>query len=42
MAASSAWTLRNAPRRIRFAVISAKKRSTWFSHYALAGVKCTT
>jgi hypothetical protein len=26
------------PRRMRFSVISAKKRSTWFSHEALVGV----
>jgi len=27
---------------MRLLVISAKKRSTWFSHDAPAGVKCTT
>ena len=31
--------LRNAPRRIRFSVISPKNRSTRFSHDALVGVK---
>jgi hypothetical protein len=33
-------TLVNVPRRVRFCVISAKKRSTRFSQEALVGVKC--
>ncbi len=39
IAASNAATLRNAPRRIRSSVISAKNRSTWFNHDPLVGVK---
>ncbi len=39
IAFSNAGTLRNTPRRIRFSVISAKNRSTWFSHELLVGVK---
>jgi hypothetical protein len=42
IAFSNDATLRNAPRRIRFSVISAKNRSTWLSHYPLVGVKWTT
>jgi hypothetical protein len=38
IAATSAATLRNADRRIRLSVISAKNRSTWFSHDPLVGV----
>ena len=34
-----AGTLRKVPRRMRLRVISAKKRSTRFSHEALVGVK---
>ena len=37
----SAATLRNALRRIRFSVISAKNRSTWLSHEVLVGEKGT-
>ncbi len=39
IAFSYAATLRNTPRRICFSVISAKNRSTWFSHDPLVGVK---
>jgi len=38
IASSSAATLLKTPRRIRFRAISAKNRSTWFSHDALVGV----
>jgi hypothetical protein len=40
MASSSSATLVNTPRRMRFSVSSAKKRSTMFSHDAEVGVKC--
>ena len=38
MAFSNDTTLLNAPRRIRFSVISAKNRSTWFRHELLVGM----
>lgn len=37
IANSSAFTLRNTPRRIRFSVTPAKSRSTWLSHDPLVG-----
>jgi hypothetical protein len=40
MACSKAATLRNTPRRIGFAAIAAKDRSTWFSHEPPVGVTC--
>ena len=40
MALLSSATLLKAPRRMRFRVISAKKRSTMLSQEAEVGVKC--
>ena len=41
MIAVSSWaTVLKAPRRMRFSVISAKKRSTRLSQDAEVGVKC--
>ena len=40
MAFSNDATLLNAPRRMHFSVISAKNRSTWFSHELLVGMEC--
>ena len=39
MAVSRSSALVNLPRQMRFDVISAKNRSTMFSHDALVGVK---
>jgi hypothetical protein len=39
IAFSRLGTLSNDPRRIRFSVISANHRSTWFTHDPLVGVK---
>ena len=41
MASSNSATLANVPRRMRLPVISAKKRSTRFSHDDEVGMKCT-
>ena len=41
MAVSRSSALVNLPRQMRFDVISAKNRSTMFSHDALVGVKCS-
>ena len=40
MACSNSATLLKTPRRMRFRVISAKKRSTMLSQEADVGVKC--
>jgi hypothetical protein len=40
MACFNSSTLLKTPRRMRFRVISAKKRSTMLSHEPEVGVKC--